>query len=312
MHRPMYEAIAANNVSAVRALIAQGFDTRQIVDDRGNQAIDIAIEMGAPDVCALLLESVGDTELERKWLARMLYPAIENGSTATVRLLLAAGADPSASPYATPVLSLAVRKGDAELVGVLIAAGAPVDVTDSAGDTPLYSAVVACKVATCRLLLANGADVNRMDRAGRSPLHSAVERGNLPMCQFLIRNGADAYHPDMTHETNTVLAQARRLGPHEVIKSAAAGYLTRFQHAVRRGDVAYVTQVLGADPDVDVMMTTMAGKSLFDLAGVFEEMHEVLRSCVTSREVELGVAPSTLGVLIDATPRREPRSLSPL
>jgi hypothetical protein len=75
----------------------------------------------------------------------------------------------------------------------LISQGAPVNVFQDNGMTPLLLAIsYAGNINMCEALLASGADVNRANKIGSSPLHSAASAGRLDICELLLAHGADA------------------------------------------------------------------------------------------------------------------------
>ncbi len=75
----------------------------------------------------------------------------------------------------TPLIA-AARAGHADVVGVLLAAGAKVNVADTRGRTPLMAAVDAGDEESARLLLARDADVHAVDGAGRTALDIARQQ----------------------------------------------------------------------------------------------------------------------------------------
>ena len=98
------------------------------------------------------------------------------------RLLLRRGADPSLSDWPMPVLSLAVRSDDIEMVQLLIKKKVQVncqlDSTRHASLTPLH---IACGSSSpnaldiARYLLENGANVNAQSSPGNREYFSLVD-----------------------------------------------------------------------------------------------------------------------------------------
>ena len=139
-----------------------------------------------------------------------------------VRRLLALGLDP-ARPDGTgrTPLSRAAEYGDAEVIALLLDAGAPIDGPDKDGATALHQATTTGNAAALELLLARGADVNARsgdrrtalmlapspaevrrlweagaeleaaDTAGSTPLITAARRGESEVVRALLEIGAD-------------------------------------------------------------------------------------------------------------------------
>src|ERR1044072_1954812 len=102
------------------------------------------------------------------------------------RHLLAAGADPTAinRRKATPLHRASVGNPDsprlnpmaqAEVIGLLIDAGANTNAADMDGATALHRAVRTRCAAAVNALIARGADVRKTNRSGSTPLHLAVQ-----------------------------------------------------------------------------------------------------------------------------------------
>lgn len=157
-------------------------------------------------------------------LDERLLAAARAGDAACARRLLASGAKVNACDRLlreTP-LHLAAGGGHAELVRLLLEAGADVLARDACGGTPLHwaaacgsvcvdepdsdearaaaargaapidTAALARRVDVVRLLLASGADVNAADRSGITPLQRAASVGYADVLRELIAQGADA------------------------------------------------------------------------------------------------------------------------
>ena len=83
-----------------------------------------------------------------------MVEAIERGDAATVEALLAVGVAPDArDSSARPMLALAVRLGRAEILQVLVDAGANIDAPDRISFTALFEASLAGQLATLEYLL---------------------------------------------------------------------------------------------------------------------------------------------------------------
>ena len=91
-----------------------------------------------------------------------------------IELLIANGAAVNLrSRDGTTSLMYAARNGDTEVVNALLRNGAAVNIGDNDGETPLMKAAASsCSEETVRALLTAGADLNARDHKGRNPLDS--------------------------------------------------------------------------------------------------------------------------------------------
>src|SRR5258708_4877428 len=110
--------------------------------------------------------------------------AAVNNDLAMLKLALAGGTNPKAitSPYNGTALIAAAHLGHAEVMGVLIAAGAPLDHLNNLGWTALMESIVLgnggkAHTETLEALVKAGANVNIADRQGVTPLGHARSRG---------------------------------------------------------------------------------------------------------------------------------------
>lgn len=109
-----------------------------------------------------------------------LIEAVRSGDAASVRALVAKGADPNAPSGGngwTPLLH-AIHTNQAASVEALLAAGAAVDGTDGNGTTPLMMAGGYGYTPIVALLLSRGADARKRDRGGETALEYALAGAN--------------------------------------------------------------------------------------------------------------------------------------
>ena len=87
------------------------------------------------------------------------------------------------------------RNGRYKEVGEIIDAGAPIDGTDSNGNTPLHAACQGGSLKTVKALLRRSCETNAQNRQGNTPLHYACAYKYQEVAEYLVRKG-DA-SPDM-------------------------------------------------------------------------------------------------------------------
>lgn len=132
---------------------------------------------------------------QRKKLTKRLMSAVLSEDAAAVSVLLRAGADPNvADRDRTTPLYLASVQGTADLVRLLLAAGAVPDTESGRGQegTPLCAAAAWGHNTVVHLLLAHNADPNlREDRGtGLSPLDWALRGDHSQAVDLLMAAGA--------------------------------------------------------------------------------------------------------------------------
>jgi hypothetical protein len=115
--------------------------------------------------------------------------------TLALALELGASARNVTSPYDGTALIAAAHLGHAEVVRILVRAGAPLDHVNNLGWTALIESIVLGDggprhTATLKALVDAGANVNLPDRQGSTPLALARQRGHTSMTTILERAGA--------------------------------------------------------------------------------------------------------------------------
>jgi uncharacterized protein len=125
-----------------------------------------------------------------------LHIAARSGDVASLKLLLAAGADPQAvtttlNAGATP-LHLAARSGCTACIGTLLAAGAAPNARTGAGWTPLHVAARFAGAEVLNALLAAGANPASRTAEGRTALDLLSFRGDDAQSLRRLLEGAAA------------------------------------------------------------------------------------------------------------------------
>ena len=105
------------------------------------------------------------------------------------------------------LLHYAVRTGYHDVMRVLLAHGATIDV-DDIGATPLRYAIVNRNHTATVLLLEHGAQLDARDQAQRTPLHFAAFGGHCDMICLLLSRGADLDARDLVDRDAEATAHA--------------------------------------------------------------------------------------------------------
>lgn len=111
---------------------------------------------------------------------------------ASARLFLRGGFSPDLRDAAgVPLLSVAARAGDDEMVRLLLDAGADINApARDRGGSALIDAALGKYHGIARALIQNGADVNRTTTDGQSALIISVGLADAPFVQMLLEAGA--------------------------------------------------------------------------------------------------------------------------
>jgi uncharacterized protein len=169
---PMHQAVQANDLTAVRALLADGATAKTTVN-----------------------------AVTRYGVTPLTLAAI-NGDAAIVGHLLRAGANPNAAmPDGETVLMTAARTGRADVIEALVKAGADVHAREGAkGQTALMWAAADDNADAIKALVAVGAKLDDRSKGGFTPYLFAVRGGHLAAVRALLELGVnvDEALPDGT------------------------------------------------------------------------------------------------------------------
>ena len=122
-----------------------------------------------------------------------LTEALKLKDVAKVRSLLAAGADANEEVRRDYPLNIAAAYGPAEMVTLLLEAGAKLEQPGRDGQHPLHNAVNLGHTDIVALLIGKGAPVNAKDKRGRTPLYNfaCTAGSDIEIARMLLAAGAD-------------------------------------------------------------------------------------------------------------------------
>ncbi|KAH7307940.1 ankyrin repeat-containing domain protein [Rhexocercosporidium sp. MPI-PUGE-AT-0058] len=198
---PLIATALWNGVELAELLLKNGANTNSRTV-RGRSPLSMAAAESDPAMVKLLLDHGADptTVENRGWNALHLCAQNEDENTLeVVRLILEAKGDFSVDVNtqeergATP-LYLAVQSKLADVVEVLLRAGANPELATANDTRPLELAVARGDLRMVDVLLTNGANINAVDKRGLSVLHVAVSQNienNVAVVTRILEAGID-------------------------------------------------------------------------------------------------------------------------
>jgi ankyrin repeat protein len=208
---PITHACQYGDLASAKLLVSAGANVN-VVNDAGQTPLMLAAQEGHNDLVSFLIDQHVDVNFESKSDPALFYATGMDHPT-TAKLLLDAGAHLTYSPtLATskisqlPILSMAVQTNDTGLVDILLAHGADINGTSTAGETTLMRAVQAADAGMIEHLVYKGADVNLQDPQGRTALMLSVNFQQPQALEYLIDHGANLDARD--HQNRTALIWA--------------------------------------------------------------------------------------------------------
>lgn len=204
-----FAAIRRGDRKAVAEMLADRLLLKS-VDRHGSTALMQAALYSDATMMRLLLERGADSNATNKDGATALMWGA--GDVEKVRLLLEQGAriDVKTALGRTPLLVAATYAGNSAVVRLLLERGGKVNDQDIFHETALTSAAKRGDAELVEVLLAAGADVAA---GGRPPLAWAAEEGNLATVAALLKHGA----ADDKNGLNQALFNAAVRGPHAAV-----------------------------------------------------------------------------------------------
>ena len=205
-------AVKAKDAKGVRAILDRDPSLARMKTENGTIVLT-AVYYGAGDAAKVLLERVQEDELN-------LYEAAALGHARRLKTILGQSRTRvnDANPEGFTPLGLAAFFGRPEAVQVMLEHGADANFVPPSrfGNAALDAAVAGNHADIVRVLLAAGAKVNLRDAVGATPLHKAAMHGNLEVAKMLLERGADV---NATRDGgHTPLADANEKGHAAIVK----------------------------------------------------------------------------------------------
>lgn len=195
-------------------------------------------------------------------LGNALYEAVSSGNKEMVHILLQNGACANTRPINhKPTLSVAVQRGDVEVVKMLLEQAEPkLEATPPGGHTALYGAVKEGNIELVRLLIQYGANVNVKPSGGAPALCKAYSNGYRDIFRMLLESPGVDVNATPPGDTTTLWHAAKKVDRDTVmalvnkgakVDAKPSGGTTALWHAATRGDreTANVLLQHGAKPD---------------------------------------------------------------
>ncbi|KAJ1835551.1 phosphate system positive regulatory protein pho81 [Coemansia sp. RSA 2711] len=189
--RPVHYAAINSHEPCLRYLIDQGCSI-QAVDDDGSHAFDYALVNGRVECARMLLDhdpSIARGDQEHP----VLTLACDRGHADIVQMLLRAGAEMTMNAQGMHPMHVTARAGYTDILRILLGHGAPTNIVDKdLGWTPVFYAAAEGNVDCIRVLLDSGCDLDIVDENGRSPTYFAANEGHLECVDMLLEAAAAA------------------------------------------------------------------------------------------------------------------------
>ncbi|KAJ8916077.1 hypothetical protein NQ315_010945 [Exocentrus adspersus] len=177
--------------------------------------------------------------------------------------LASSSSEPSPDPlfdvhdqHGQAALHVAARLGQAQVVKVLLEAGANADQADVDGWTPLRAAAWGGHTEVVELLVQHGCALDSVDAENRTALRAAAWSGHEEIVKILLHNGANVNLTD--HEGRTALIAAAYMGHSEIVEHLL-NFGADINHADADGRTALSVAALCAPrtPGVSVVSTLL-------------------------------------------------------
>ena len=188
-------AAETGDISTLERLLRSGAKV-DVRDNRRRTPLMIAVQRGDAALVRVLVEAGADINAQDNIKDSPFLLAGARGDVAILKLLIPKGPDYSkVNRYGGSALIPAAERGHVEAVRLLVETGSPVNHINRLGWTALLEAVIlgdggAAHQQILEILIAGGADVNIPDGDGVSALAHARKRGFAAMEKILLGAGA--------------------------------------------------------------------------------------------------------------------------
>jgi ankyrin repeat protein len=222
---PLHDVAEAGNVAVAAAIVMDDPSSIGVRDLYGRMPLTMAAQGGHLEVVRLLVEKGAPIDVRGNYLGAPPSTVAYYSSPAVARMLRVKA---PVEPVGATALYVAALEGQLEVVKLLLASGAAIDVRADDGSTPLAIAAQHGHLAVARLLVDKGAAVDAADDNGVTPLARAAQIRDgrpdqqLEMMKFLLARGANPKTPGFERAardtTALELAESQERGYREIAK----------------------------------------------------------------------------------------------
>ncbi len=283
----LFQAVRNGDLALLRTNISN-----HNVDMRGPRGVTLlmhAAAFGNAETLRFLIDSGADVNSKNDFGATALLWAARDPEKA--KLLIEHGADVSVQSKQgrTPLMMAALRDGGSDIVALMLAKGAAVNVADSRGDTALSIAAETGDLETMRLLIAKGADVRSINRMGESTLIQASKSRRPEAARVLIEKSVDpniasTWYASVLNGQIALLKivaldRAASFGPVEMVRDLLkAGANVNAQDVRKLTPLMYAVSAENQNPEIvqiliaagaDVNVRSATGETALDWAEKF-------------------------------------------
>lgn len=181
----LHVATVEGQLGVVKLLLQRGANHRAN-DKQQRTPVALATEKNHFDIALTFFESDRNRAHFPEEKSQLLKAAIFNGDKPKLRRLLECNCDPNITVGGPRPLRVAVERGDAEIVNILLQNGSDPALRSADGSLPLATAVARNAAEIVRLLIKHGADPYAPSALGKSSFKIALERGDNAVMRVLM------------------------------------------------------------------------------------------------------------------------------
>lgn len=208
---PLQRASYQGHHEVVEVLLEAGADANYCKE--GDQPLAVATQSGHIKCCQSLLRHGANLKFKSATSSPILILAVRASNSELVELLLDNGAEIDEEGFGFTALSLATEIGSKDIVSCLIKRNANVNRPEEAFDRPVYVAARQGYHELLQLLIEADADVNIFTSDGWGPLHIAYDHPEV--ARVLLESGVDL---NRASDAGTPLHLASKWNYPEVMK----------------------------------------------------------------------------------------------
>lgn len=193
----LFGGVQHNQLDTTKMLLEAGANVNAKNNMGATPLMSAAARCEAPMVELLLAHGARTGFMDRNGWTALIYAQKRSGCEKVIKMLLAAQTpEEKRAEKGRPLLYKAIREGDTASIRQAIKVGANVHLSDEDGRTPMTYAIEYhgqdSKAIICvRELLAQGAHAEQVGVYGKTPLCVAAEYGNLAVVKELLARGAN-------------------------------------------------------------------------------------------------------------------------